>query len=215
MKPIAPTKRHCRYSGHSQIGGEIRFSQQIFKPEIPMIKVQTVLKKRSLSIVYVSSLLGTAAFAGDVDPRFEGRWVGSETFQFGYSGYSAGARNSASSASSNMGVATAGAVSRQTQSVPAILGIADHGKTLGITKGFGKGRYELVPEKSGGNTLAFRMPGTNSDKLIYVGRQHCTLTLSADGNTIKESGIAILSVSKGGEGVSSQVWGTFQRQGHY
>jgi len=179
-----------------------------------MIKHQPSLKKSLSLIVCVSSLVATAAFAGDVDPRFDGRWVGSETFQFGTSGYEGG-QTSSSSTSTNSGRSVADSASRQTQTVPAILGIADHGKTLGITKGFAKGHYELVPEKSGGNTLAFQMPGTNGDKLIYVGRRHCILTLSADGNTIKETGVAILSVSKSGQGQSSQVWGTFKRQGHY
>jgi hypothetical protein len=174
--------------------------------------IATELKKYGLLIA--CSFVTSAAFAGDVDPRFDGRWVGSETFQFGISGHSGG-RSSSSAGATNSGVAVADAISRQTQSAPAILGIDDHGKTVGITKGFAKGRYEPEPEKSSGNTLAFRMPGTNGDKLLFVGRQHCTLTLSADGNTIKETGIAILSVSKDGHGMSSQIWGTFKRQGHY
>ena len=167
--------------------------------------IATELKKYGLLIVCISGFVATAAFAGDVDPRFDGRWVGSETFRFGV----VGTRGHSSSTTYAEGARD------QTQTVPAILGIADHGKTVGITKGFAKGGYEVVPEKSGGNTLAFRMPGTNGDKLVYVGRQHCTLTLSADGNTIKESGIAILSVTKGGQSTSAQVWATFQRQGHY
>jgi hypothetical protein len=179
-----------------------------------MIKVQIFLKRPFLFIVCSSSLVVTAAFGGDVDPRFDGRWVGSETFQFGYSGFSGGP-SAGMGMASNIATAVSSSVDRQNQNVPAILGIADHGKTVGITKGFAAGRYELAPEKSRGNTLAFRMPGTNGDKLLYVGRQHCTLTLSADGNTIKETGTAILSVSKDGQGLSCRVDGTFKRQGHY
>lgn len=184
------------------------------KPSFFIIVYSSRLTKRCLLISLPIALLVSAAFAGEVDPRFDGRWVGSETFQFGMSGNSGGA-NSSSRSSSNTGTAVARALSQQTQTAPAIIGIADHGKTVGVTKGFAKGAYEMVPDKSGGNTLALRMPGTNGDKLIFVGRQHCTLTLSADGNTLKETGIAILSVSKDGHGTSSQVWGTFKRQGHY
>lgn len=180
------------------------------------MKVRTSVNRSSFLLIVCFSglLLVTVAFGGDVDPRFDGRWVGTETFQFGYSGYS-GAPSAGNGMASNIGMSVSRDVSRQSQTVPAIIGIADHGKTVGITKGFGKGRYELVPEKSGGNKLEFRMPGTNGDKLLYVGLQHCTLTLSADGNTLKETGTAILSVSKSGQSTSSQVYGTFKRQGHY
>jgi hypothetical protein len=59
------------------------------------------------------------------------------------------------------------------------------------------------------------MPNTNGDKLLFLGRQHCTLKLSADGNTIKEDGVAIVSIDPHGRGLKASVWGSFKREGHY
>ena len=149
------------------------------------------LKKYWFSVAFLISVGASGVFAGDVDPRFDGRWVGVETFQYFDFRF------------------------HDPVYVQATLGIADRGKALGITKGFAKGRYELVPEKSRGDTLVFRMPGTNGDKLLFLGRQHCTLTLSADGNTIKEAGTAIMLITKSGHGMGARVLATFHRQGHY
>ena len=145
--------------------------------------------------VLLSAVVASTALAGEVDPRFDGRWVGSETYQYGRGG--------------------PGGVVTRILPVQTILGIADHGKTLGITKGWAKGRYEIVASKSSGDTLQFQMPNTQGDKFLYIGRQHCTLSLSTDGNTIKESGLVILSIDRGGHGLGAVMWGTFRRQGSY
>jgi hypothetical protein len=147
-----------------------------------------------LLTLLVASLCASAGFAGEVDPRFDGRWVGTETFQYGSAGIWAGGGSTMFR-------------------FPTVLGITDHGKTVGITKGYATGRYEVVPEKSGGNKLEFQMPG-NGDDFRFAGRQHCTLTLSADGNTIKETGMGIMAAGRG-RGLSTVVWATFHRQGSY
>ncbi len=105
------------------------------------------MMKKLFPPLILAACFTSALIAGEIDPRFDGRWVGTETFQFGGGGYS-GARNSANSSFSNSGVAVARTAQRQTETVPAILGITDHAKTLGVTKGFAKGRYEVEPEKS-------------------------------------------------------------------
>jgi hypothetical protein len=155
-----------------------------------------VLKKCGLIVVFVTLWGAPLGFAGEVDPRFDGRWVGTETFQYG----SAGLPRSAAGGSHLIRFET-------------VLGISDHGQTVGITKGYGTGRYEVVPEKSGGNKLEFQMPN-NGDNFRFSGRQHCTLTLSADGSTIRESGMGIMATG-GGRGLSTVVWATFHRQGSY
>ena len=149
-----------------------------------------------LLTLLVASLCASAGFAGEVDRRFDGRWVGTEVFQYSSAalgGFGGGSR---------------------LMTFETVLGIKDHGKTVGITKGYATGRYEVVPEKSGGNTLEFQMPNT-SDNVHFMGRQHCTLTLSADGSTIKESGIGIMATGKGGRGLNGVVWATYHRQGSY
>jgi hypothetical protein len=152
-----------------------------------MVKRRPVLVALLTSFFFASSVL-----AGDVDPRFDGIWVGREMFAFGAPGIV------------NIRVHT---------TYTTEFGIANHGKTIAFTQGWKAGRYEVVPEKSGGNKLVFQMPGTNGDKLLFLGRQHCTLRLSADGNTIKEQGFAILSIDRNGRGTRGSMWGTFHREG--
>lgn len=156
---------------------------------------ETVRKQWWLLTLLAASLYASGSFAGEVDPRFDGRWVGTETFEYGSAGFHVGGGSHL--------------IRFQT-----VLGISDHGKTVGITKGYAPGRYEVVPAKSGGNKLEFQMPN-NGDNFRFSGRQHCTLTLSADGNSIKESGMGIMATGRGGTGLSTVVWATFHRQGSY
>ena len=102
-----------------------------------------------------ASLFASGSFAGDVDPRFDGRWVGTETFQYGTAGF--------------WRTAGGGATLVRFQTV---LGISDHGKTVGITKGYAPERYEVVPAKSGGNKLEFQMLATET---IFVSRAGSTV----------------------------------------
>jgi hypothetical protein len=63
------------------------------------------------------------------------------------------------------------------QSRPAKIAIAQGGTLLGVLEGYGTGRYNDV--KRVGNTIVFR-----------AGQRTGQLTLSADGNTLTEKGIA-------------------------
>lgn len=83
--------------------------------------------------------------AGEVDPRFNGRWVGVEVFKYFNPGY------------------------RHYVRVNAVIGIADSGKMFGVLSGFAPGRYEISP-KSSGRTLIIHAPNTKGDSLLYRGR---------------------------------------------
>lgn len=63
------------------------------------------------------------------------------------------------------------------QSRPAKIAIARGGTLLGVLEGYGTGRYDDV--KRVGNTIVF-----------HAGQRTGQLTLSADGNTLTEKGIA-------------------------
>jgi hypothetical protein len=110
-----------------------------------------------------------AASAGGVDPRFDGRWVGIEQF--------------------DLPKAFADWQGAPPQ-IKTMFVIANSGQLLGVAAGFAPGKYEVSP-KSSGRTLVFTMP-KKGDK-YYLGRQLCSLDLSADGNTLTESGYALMS----------------------
>jgi hypothetical protein len=74
---------------------------------------------------------------------------------------------------------------------------------LGVLSGFVPGRYSISP-KSGGNILIFR--GGNG----IEERNDCRLELSADGNTIKESG-SVFTALHSEVRVATQVYATFHR----
>lgn len=134
----------------------------------------------------------SAASGGEIDARFDGRWIGVETFR--YRSYRSMPRIQTSYIQST-----------------TVIGIVHSGKMFGVLSGFAPGRYEVSP-KSSGKTLIFQAPNTKGDTLLYLGRQRCTLTLSADGNTLKEQGIAILNPWSH-PALSAEVWATFRRQG--
>jgi hypothetical protein len=72
-----------------------------------------------------------AAFGGQVDPRFDGRWMGVEILQ------------------SNRGVQT---MTGQPVQLTATIGIAESGQLFGVLKGFAPGRY-IISNKSQGDTI--------------------------------------------------------------
>src|ERR1700719_2959303 len=166
---------------------------------------------RSFLAVFVISALASAALAGDVDPRFDGRWVGVEYL------------STATRPNTNV---------KTIKGAQTVLVIEDHGKTLGFTQGFAPGRYEVVMRESrrDPHVLIFQMPGADEGKLHFGGRQHCSLRLSADGNTIEEHGTVILTaIDDNGDpvltdlpadvkykhppkGRYASMWATFHRQ---
>src|SRR5437016_3965752 len=89
------------------------------------------MKAKFLSIFLLC--FASALSAGEIDPRFDGKWVGSEKFSYRAGG--------------------------NTITAPSpVIGIAEHGKLLGVLSGWVAGRYEVSPE-SRGNRLVYRMPG--------------------------------------------------------
>jgi hypothetical protein len=109
--------------------------------------------------------------AGEVDPRFEGIWVGVETFQVPAS------------------LAQIGSAPFQK---PVVIAIGDSGKIIGVVQGFCYGRYEVWGDRSSGNRLQFKLLGFHNALLNAPVRSLGTLTLSADGNSITEKGFGAL-----------------------
>ena len=126
----------------------------------------------------VSVALAADSGPGQLDPRFDGKWVGIETFihHNGFESFSGAPQ------------------------MKAIIMIADSGTTVGIVEGFAPGRY-LISPKSKGNTILFDAP-----------MRRAKLTLSADGNTMKEDGNAAVYVRGRGK-VLTQLTATFHRMG--
>jgi len=114
-----------------------------------------------------------------IDPRFDGRWVGVETFRL-----------------NNADESWQGGPPQ----IQAVLVIAKSGTMVGFISGFAPGRYIISP-KSKGNAIWF-----DSE------RRKAKLTLSADGNTIKEEGNAAIFVHYRGN-VLTGLSCTFRRIG--
>jgi hypothetical protein len=158
----------------------------------PMLSNQ--IGRNVVAIVVASVVALSGASAGQLDPRFDGKWAGVETFQV-HNAY------------------------QEWQSGPpqftTVIAIANSGRMLGVVSGKYIGRFEVSP-KSGGNILIFGGAG--------IGRNECRLTLSADGKTLKEDGLAALSASSTlylashiptnwKSLVWAQIYGTFHRVG--
>jgi hypothetical protein len=143
------------------------------------------------AILLISAIVSIGSFsalAGQVDPRFDGKWVGLEKFSYRhYSGNTITVR-----------------------APETVIGIAEHGKLVGVLAGWATGRYAVSPE-SRGNTLIYRMAGTKQSSAN--GREECKLVLSRDGNTIEETGHATVSLGTKDEATTRcQVSATFHRQ---
>jgi hypothetical protein len=107
------------------------------------------------------------ASAGEVDRRFEGVWVGVETFQVFANFMQKGEAPVQKS---------------------VVIAVGDGGRVMAVAQGFGYGRYEITA-RSKGNTLEFQRSGSAT---MDIGRTSGTLVLSPDGNTMKEKGFAFL-----------------------
>lgn len=145
-----------------------------------------------VAVGFIGFNLRTAR-AGQVDPRFDGTWAGVETFP------------------------AASTFTEWAQGMPqycTVISISNSAQVVRVISGFVPGRY-WVDSKSNGNMLIFH--GNNGRQ----GRNLCRLELSADGNTLKESGIAVFSIRPVVDGFSnrpvrtttSQVYATFHRVG--
>lgn len=151
-----------------------------------------VYRMKRLLIITTLCVVSSNAFGGQLDPRFDGNWVGIENlsgyfvhFQLG------GGQNPAH--------------------VPAIIAIGDSGQTMGFVRGLTPGRY-TVSSKSQGTTLVFKL-GEMHPKGVrtYYGRTDGKLMLSADGNTLTETSYAIMPGWP--HSANCVINGTFHRQG--
>ena len=129
-------------------------------------------------------LLGISiALAAELDPRFEGVWMGMESYKI-------------EASATQPGYAP--------ERMEAALVIDPKGRQFGVIEGLGKGKY-LASKDSSGTTLKF------SSNLTGSGRNKLTLTLSADGNTITESGFGTYPCKP--YACTCSISGTFHRRG--
>lgn len=144
-------------------------------------------KANSLLALLLWCLAPSHGSGGQVDPRFNGVWSGTESI-FGYfARYQLG------------GGQTPGRV-------PALIGIIDSGKTFVVVKGLTPGRYDVSP-KSNGDTLMF---GLHEPHGPVFGRTDGKITLSADGTTLTETAHAVLPGTP--RPINCRITGTFRRQ---
>lgn len=148
--------------------------------------------KRDILLISFLLCLGLSdVLAGQPDPRFDGRWVGVEDI----SGYFV---------HNQLGGG------QKPGEVSAVIAIGDSGKTLGVVKGLTAGRYNVSP-KSDGNTLIFKLESLHSGHGHgFLGRTDGKLVLSGDGNTLTETGHAILPGWP--RNVNCIIKGTFHRR---
>jgi len=140
--------------------------------------------KATIFAIILLLILGFAiSFAGELDPRFEGVWVGTESYEI--------------------------ETSRTQQAYPAqrmeaMIVIDPGSKAFGVLAGLGKGKYEGTKDSSG-TKLNFRSHLTGS------GRNQITLVLSADGSTITETGFGTYPCKP--YACTCRITGTLHRKG--
>jgi hypothetical protein len=147
-------------------------------------KKSSFLMKKFCCGVAVVLVWVSSASAGQVDARFDGKWIGVETFPLTEPRYR-----------------------WKTPQRTTVIGIAQSGKVLNVLSGFLPGLYPQISPQSRGNTLIFS--GGNG----VEGRKYCRLKLSADGNTFDEMGSVVVYVRDLDPYhiVTAQVYGTFHR----
>ncbi len=155
----------------------------------------TVLISAAASLLATGFLhIVPTAKAGQIDPRFDGQWVGVETFLPASGGET---------------------WNRQNPQIRTVFSISNCGQTVRVLSGFVPGRYWVEP-KSDGKTLMITGSGNRA------GRNTCRLELSGDGNTITESAIVgFISRHANVDGFSNRaiagntarVYATFKRAG--
>lgn len=144
-------------------------------------------------IFSIALLSASIARADQVDPRFDGTWVAIEVFYPSYGQFTYEGR---------------------IPQIKAVIFISNSGQNLKVVSGFVPGIYFISP-KSGGNSLVFY--GSNGRE----GRKECRLEMSKDGNTLKETGLALIRFKPMvdaqhnivGTTVSVPVVATFHRAG--
>jgi hypothetical protein len=143
------------------------------------------MKRLVLLLIFLSV---TRVAYGGVDPRFEGVWVGVETFQVPANFMQKG---------------------EAPFQKPVVIAVGDAGRLVGVVQGFGVARYQIWEQRTKGNTLAFR---SLSGPSLDVGRHEGILTLSSDGNVVTEKGSGLVAGSSG-HPVFCQITATLHRRG--
>ena len=148
------------------------------------------MKSRMKTNVLATSLvlgLGlSVASAGQPDPRFYGTWVGVETYEIPTHAGPYGQRGESPVKKS------------------AVIEIGDSGQSLVFGQGLLQGRVEISP-KWGNNSLDFSVRASTSRRTRGI------LKLSADGNTLTETGFALVPGTP--FPLACNISGTFHRQG--
>jgi hypothetical protein len=93
--------------------------------------IERSIKSKLLAIILLPSLGPAVAFGGQVDPRFDGRWVGVETFKYNDGHFE---------------------LEGKAPQISTRIGIADSGQLFGVLAGFAPGRY-IISDKSHGNAI--------------------------------------------------------------
>jgi hypothetical protein len=139
------------------------------------------LKLLVIGIVFTIGL--TSASAGEIDPRFQGMWVGSETYTIPN---------------------TATQPGQGSEHGSAAIVIDPASGYFGVLQGLGPGKYK-ISDRSKASKIMF------SHAMSGTGRNSMTLTLSADGNTITETGFGLWPCKP--YSCECTISGTFHRKG--
>lgn len=142
---------------------------------------------KQLMQLLIFLFLTRLGYAGEVDHRFEGIWVGVETFEVPANFMQRG---------------------EAPFQKPVVIAIGDSGKLVGVVQGVSVGRYQIWEQRTKGNTLGFRRFGPPN---LDVGRHEGTLTLSPDGNTLTEKGFALMPGTP--NALMCHIAATLHRQG--
>jgi hypothetical protein len=135
----------------------------------------------------------TTSLAGQPDRRFDGVWVGIETFHRGDA----------------IPFNPKDAIAKRT-----VIAIADSGKRLGIVEGANPGQYQVTTD-SNGPILWYQVPGWDTSlraTLRMKPGRRCKLTLSADGNTLTEDGLNTTATKGANPADFQNIKGLFHRQ---
>jgi hypothetical protein len=151
------------------------------------------MKTNMLATSLLLSLGLSVASAGQPDTRFYGKWVGAETYEVPRAVTRYGYRRNEPPIKKS-----------------AVVVVGNSGQTLSFEEGLLQGRVEISP-LWGENTLDFKVRTKPS---LRTGGK---LVLSADGNTLTESAVALLPGRPEGRelnaAVTCNISGTFHRQG--
>jgi hypothetical protein len=121
------------------------------------------MKFTILAITFLPAFSLCAEPSAQVDPRFQGVWVGMETYSINTS---------------------ATQQAQPPEHMAATVVIDPASGAFGVLQGLGPGKYKIA-ERSRGNKIFF------ASHLSGTGRTGCTFTLSADGNTLTETGFGL------------------------